>query len=317
MTEYLTTKELAALLRIKERKVYDLAASGRVPVSKAMGKLLFPRAEIEAWIARGQVPRVAPDSGSKRTTRQTQRQNRPREPDATSRANVVVGSHDPLLEWALRESGSGLATYFDGSGDGLMRLAAGEGIAAGLHLYDANLEAWNTATQLGPLASAPFVLMEWAKRSRGIVSRLDQKPAIASLDGITGLRRARRQPGAGAEVLLDALVKTGPPDRRRRTKRDDDVSPVVVRTETDAALAVLDGRADVAFGLETHARQMGLAFVPVINERFDLLVERRAWFEPSWQTFLKFCSSDAFRAQARTHPGYDCASLGAIHFNGP
>jgi len=36
MSEYLTTKELAELLRIKERKVYDLAASGAVPCSKAM-----------------------------------------------------------------------------------------------------------------------------------------------------------------------------------------------------------------------------------------------------------------------------------------
>mgnify|MGYP002820403384 CR=1 FL=1 len=48
MTEYMTTKELADFLRIKQRKVYDLAASGNIPCSRAMGKLLFPRAEIEA-----------------------------------------------------------------------------------------------------------------------------------------------------------------------------------------------------------------------------------------------------------------------------
>ena len=44
MTEYMTTKELADFLRIKQRKVYDLAATGRIPCSRAMGKLLFPRA---------------------------------------------------------------------------------------------------------------------------------------------------------------------------------------------------------------------------------------------------------------------------------
>ena len=48
---YLTTRELADLLRIKERKVYDMAAAGEVPCSRAMGKLLFPRAEVEAWLA--------------------------------------------------------------------------------------------------------------------------------------------------------------------------------------------------------------------------------------------------------------------------
>ena len=94
-TEYLTTRELAALLRIKERKVYDLAASGTVPCSKAMGKLLFPRTEIEAWIAAG---RHRPES-----RQDIRRGSAPR--SSFVRPNVVLGSHDPLLEWALRESG--------------------------------------------------------------------------------------------------------------------------------------------------------------------------------------------------------------------
>ena len=50
LNEYLTTRELADLLRIKERKVYDLVSSGDVPCSRATGKLLFPRKEIDAWL---------------------------------------------------------------------------------------------------------------------------------------------------------------------------------------------------------------------------------------------------------------------------
>ncbi|MEX0340492.1 MAG: helix-turn-helix domain-containing protein, partial [Arenibacterium sp.] len=50
MSDYLTTRELADLLRIGERKVYDLAANGEVPCVRAVGKLLFPRAEITAWL---------------------------------------------------------------------------------------------------------------------------------------------------------------------------------------------------------------------------------------------------------------------------
>jgi excisionase family DNA binding protein len=86
--EYLTTKELAGLLRIKERKVYDLAASGQVPCSRATGKLLFPRRAVEAWIASKSSGPVV----------------------ETSRPDVFLGSHDPLLEWSLRESRCGLAT---------------------------------------------------------------------------------------------------------------------------------------------------------------------------------------------------------------
>src|SRR3546814_7291058 len=80
---FLTTREVAELLRVKERKVYDLAAAGDIPCRRVTGKLLFPRAEIEAWLARGSTAaaaRVLP-------------------------ANIVAGSHDPLLDWAMREIG--------------------------------------------------------------------------------------------------------------------------------------------------------------------------------------------------------------------
>ena len=63
-------------------------------------------------------------------------------------APIVAGSHDPLLEWALRESGSGLATLAVGSEAGFDRFVAGEAIAAGMHLHalddieaDANVAA--------------------------------------------------------------------------------------------------------------------------------------------------------------------------------
>jgi putative molybdopterin biosynthesis protein len=54
---------------------------------------------------------------------------------------VVAGSHDPLLEWALRESGAGLAVLSDGSFDGLKRLAAGTAMAAGIHLPETTATA--------------------------------------------------------------------------------------------------------------------------------------------------------------------------------
>ena len=56
MSEFLTTKELAALLRVRERKVYDLVSTGGLPVRRVTGKLLFPRRDIEEWIAASAAP---------------------------------------------------------------------------------------------------------------------------------------------------------------------------------------------------------------------------------------------------------------------
>ena len=88
------------------------------------------------------------------------------------------------------------------------------------------------------------------------------------------------------------------------------------RTESDAALAVLEGKADAAFGLASVAAQYRLPFTPLIEERFDLLADRRAWFEPPMQLFLKFCRSEAFTERARELSGYDISEFGEVRFNG-
>ena len=76
---YLTTREVADLLRLKERKVYDLVAAGEVPCVRVTGKLLFPRDLIEAWLARNLEYKAGAESLSQRPP-------------------ISAGSHDPLLD---------------------------------------------------------------------------------------------------------------------------------------------------------------------------------------------------------------------------
>src|SRR6056297_3928252 len=85
--EYLTVKELADLLRLKERKIYDLAASGAVPCSRVTGKLLFPAADIREWIESAKSGGAPADATGQ-----------------SARPPIVLGSHDPLLDWAIRQS---------------------------------------------------------------------------------------------------------------------------------------------------------------------------------------------------------------------
>ena len=95
--ELLTTEEAAAYLRLSERKLYELVARSEVPCTKITGKWLFPKAALSRWLAASLIM-----PGAART---------PAPP-------IVGGSHDPLLEWALRESGSRLASLPEGSETG-------------------------------------------------------------------------------------------------------------------------------------------------------------------------------------------------------
>lgn len=293
--EYLTTREVAELLRVKERKVYEMAAAEEIPCRRVTGKLLFPRAELEAWLvgdqplasaAPGQAARPAP-------------------------ANVVAGSHDPLLDWAIRESGSGLATFFDGSLDGLTRVEAGDALAAGLHVFEPERDDWNIGHVTGALAAAPIVLVEWAIRRQGLLVAKDLTDSIGGISDLRGKRLVRRQPAAGAGILLNYLLQEAgiAPDEVSFSKD-------TARTETDAAVAVASGRADAAPGLEAMARQFGLAFVPTQLERFDLVVDRRSWFEPPFQALLEFCRGEAFAAKAEELGGYNLSGHGRVHWNG-
>ena len=182
---YLTTREVADLLRVKERKVYDLAAAGEIPHRRITGKLLFPAAEIASWIEGD----AAPPAGE--------------------RPAVLTGSHDPLLDWALRESGSGLAMLVDGSRQGLERFAAGGAAICGLHIPDTD-GGWN----IGSVAEAAVrdcVLIGWASRKRGLLLGPEAATRIGTFADLEGFRIVQRQPGAGARTLFDRLIAEGGP----------------------------------------------------------------------------------------------------------
>ncbi len=290
---FLTTREVAELLRLKERKVYALAASGALPCRKLSGKLLFPRDELEAIVNGASLPGAAPAAA-------------PPPPD------VVAGSHDPLLDWAVRESGSGLALIAEGSGAGLARMLRGGAVAAGMHLLEQ--DGFNTATVSDAWAERPgprpLVLVEWARRRIGLLVRADGP--VRTPDDLAGHSVVARQEGSGGASRLEALGREGviPLGRVSFTAR-----PAL--TEAEAAQVVARGGADAAYGLEAMALQYGLGFIALGEERFDLLVDRAAYFEPPMQALLACARGPALAEEAAALGGYDITGAGTVHWNAP
>lgn len=289
--EYLTVKELAELLRLKERKIYDLASSGTVPCSKATGKLLFPAAEIRAWIEQAKSGGVVGPTSSHAT-----------------RPQIVLGSHDPLLDWAIRQSRCGLATYYDGSLDGLDRFVKGEGVAAGLHIHDAASGTWNASVVSKAAAEQNAVLISFAKRRRGLVFRTGGE-ILSGLSDLAGKRIVPRQPESGTDALFRELARKSKIDVAQLDFAD------VARTEDEAVEAVRRGEADAAFGLEAVARSYGLEYLPIIEEEFALLVDRKAWFDVPVQKLMAFCATKQFASRAEAYGGYEVEDLGRVVWN--
>src|SRR5919109_2083927 len=277
----LTTREVADYLRIKERKVYDLVRERRIPCIRVTGKWLFPRALIELWVVQNS------EGGAQVKS-------------AIDRPPVVAGSHDPLLEWAVRESECDLAIMFNGSLDGLNRFAQGKARCCGLHVFDPDSADYNRAAVVRTLAGLEVVLIEWAWREQGLIVAAGNPHRIRDLSGLrqARLRLVERQEGAGSRLLFSHLLQAHGIDA-------DDLHFTMppARSETEVALAIQDGKADVGFGIAAVARQCRLDFVPLQRERYDIAIGRRDYFEPPWQQLLTFTRTERFVEKAEELTG--------------
>jgi excisionase family DNA binding protein len=288
----MNTKEVAEYLRLKERKVYDLVAHRQIPCTRIAGKWLFPKDLIDIWLRRS-IEGLA---------------SRTPYPDPPP---IVAGSHDPSLEWAVRESGSDLALLFGGSLDGLERFFQGEAVACGVHVLDSEREQYNVPLVEQRFGAEPVVLIEWARRQQGLIVTSGNPLGIASLADAVGKRLAIRQKESGSYLLLDHLLK-----KNYLTLADFHVETMPLRNETEVAMAVAAGRADVGLGVFAAARQLPVDFVPVTEERYDLLMWRRSYFEPPLQALFRFVRTPSFADYASVAGGYRFDELGRVHFNG-
>ncbi|NNE22106.1 MAG: helix-turn-helix transcriptional regulator [Rhizobiales bacterium] len=289
--ELLTTKEIADFLRLKERKIYDLVSSDDIPHVRVSGKILFPRALIQTWLMRN--------------TQYAGGVQQLHEPPL-----VMAGSHDPLLEWALAESGAGLPSLFDSSLDGIRRLQKGEAVAAGVHLRE--VTGYNREHVERELRDQPVVLIEWAMRTQGLLVAAGNPLSIRQVGDLQNRRVMLRQRSAGSFVLLEYVLGAA-----GLSLDNVDIAGQPAKSESELALAIANGRADAGLGLEAMARRHGLGFVPLAEERYDLVVWRRAWFRPEMQKLMRFAGTSAFRSRAEELGGYSLTGAGTVHYNGP
>jgi len=285
------TREVAAYLRLKERRIYDLVRQRAIPHVRATGKLLFPRAQVDAWIAaKGESPAAQP----------------------RAHPPIIAGSHDPLLEWAVRESRCGLAILAAGSRAGVEALSRGEATAAAAHWLDEASGDYNVPLVRSLLAGADVVVVEWARRTQGLLLRAGNPHRIRKVADLARkrLRIATRQPEAGSHRLFLHLLARAGIDPESL-----DWLPRAAHAETELAALVHEGHADVGLGIEAAARGSGLAFIPLATERLDLITFRRDAFEPPLQMLLAWTRTPEFAAQATSLGGYNVANTGRIVFN--
>jgi putative molybdopterin biosynthesis protein len=228
---------------------------------------------------------------------------------------IHVGSHDLALDLAgdllrRRHPGRALASANVGSLAGLHALARGECHVSGTHLLDPASGAYNLPylARIAVLRGTAS-LVTLAEREQGLTVARGNPLGLSGFADLArpDVRFVNRQRGAGTRVLLDTrLAALGiDPEKVRGYDREE-------HTHMAAAVAVASGVADCALTIRAAASALGLDFVPLEIERYDLAILTARLSEPGVAALIETLASAEFRAAAEALGGYSARRSGSL-----
>jgi putative molybdopterin biosynthesis protein len=239
-----------------------------------------------------------------------------RDEQVVSQTVVIVGSHDNTLDLlgnflTRRFPRFRLTSSNVGSTGGLMALKRGIAHLAGSHLLDPETGEYNTTYINRLIPDLPVKGLNLVFRQQGLILPKGNPKEIKGLEDLTrpDLTLINRQAGSGTRILLDFRLKElGIDPAGIRGYEDEEFTHMAV------AVNVLSGRADVGLGIFAAARALDLEFIPVVQERYDLIIPESYWEEEKIQALVKVIRSKEYQDAVLGMGGYDLTQTGQILF---
>lgn len=300
MGEMFSTREVAKFLNVNEKMVYTLIAEKGLPASKVTGKWLFPINLVRQWVETGtenypQLAKLPPYHG----------------------LVLIAGSNDLLLDKVIStfnvKHKDHIAMFgITGSMGGLKALKNNICHIASSHLVADN-EEYNFPFLKDEMNQIPAVV-NFCYREQGIIVQKGNPKNIQSVTdlGKPGIKIINRQLGTGTRQLFDKeLKKTG-------TSGDtiDGYKNTLAR-HMDVGLKILTKEADAGPCIKSVAHLLGLDFIPICSERFDLLINKDRFFDQGIQLFLSLLKGKVIQATAEELGGYDLSMTGKMIYPEP
>ncbi len=299
MKDLMTTKQVAAYLNINEKMVYTLVSEKGLPATKITGKWLFPRHLVEQWIETN--TQNYPNSGTRMPPYQG--------------LLIIAGSNDLLLDKTINlfndRYSDHLAVFGNlGSMGGLQSLKRNMCHIASSHLLQDNDSDYNFSFASEEFDKMPAII-NFCKREQGILLPKNNPKGLQKIAdlGQKGIRVVNRSLGTGTRLLFDKVLK----EARLKTGKIDGYHHCVNR-HMDVGLEILAGRADAGPGIRPIASLLGLDFLPIRWERFDLLISKDRFFEQGVQYFQALLHEENFIDMAHSLDGYDVSGRGVMQF---
>ncbi len=228
---------------------------------------------------------------------------------------VCIGSHDltlDVLSSHMKAKGGqgGIASAHVGSLAGILSLRKMEAHFAGIHLLDPETGEYNKSYLQRFLPGRDIALMNLVYRTQVLIVPKGNPLNILSLEDLVrpGIRFINRQGGSGTRVLFDYLLqKQGFSKEQILGYEREEFTHLAV------AVAVASGAADVGLGIQSAAEALGLDYVLVGEERYDLAIPREFLEEPRMKAMIEVIQSKAFQEDVLALGGYDVRDTGVFY----
>ncbi|WP_028316337.1 helix-turn-helix transcriptional regulator [Desulfatibacillum aliphaticivorans] len=299
---FLSTKQVAEFLDVNEKMVYTLISEKGLPATKITGKWKFPQRLVEKWLEKHIINNPSPRA------------------DVTASGLLVfAGSNDLLLErtFALfnRSHKDYLAVFANvGSMGGINALNKGFCHVAASHLMQEDGSEYNFQFVPEKFGGDPPAVINFAMREQGIVVAKGNPMGMEGIKdlGKSGVRIVNRPLGTGTRLLFDSELKNAgiKPEKLKGYNHE-------CRSHLEVALEIAAGNADAGLAIRPASNLLGLDFIPLRWERFDLLVGRDRFFDKGVQSFLGLLQEPEFRKIAEKLGGYSLDICGKIVYPQP
>ena len=298
-SELMNTKEIAKYLDIHEKQVYLLIKAGKIPCSRVTGKWIFPKKLIDEWI---------------QTSAQDSLQQARKKINQIDGALLAAGSNDPVLDILLaaikkEHPAFNIFSANTGSIGGLEALNTGLTDIAFSHLFDPHTGEYNMPYLKQYCPDHNPVVVNMFYRQIGFLIAKSKANIFKGWESLIHkkMRFVNRQSGSGIRIMLDhELEKMGiSPDDISGYKNE-------VYTHFEVGLSLVSGEADVGIASAAVAKIMDLKFQSLVSERFDMILDRNTFFQPSIQAFIETLQSEYFKNRVEKIGNYNFKDAGRI-----
>jgi putative molybdopterin biosynthesis protein len=303
----LSSQEVADILHVSKSTIYELIKRGEINSYKVGRKIRFTQDDVDAYIARSR------HEHSTQPVKRIKVESTLLNPVENEKNSLILSGQDVILDLLashLQQNDIHAVRCYLSSFEGLLALYEGKVNAAACHLYAADEKEFNSPFVKKLMPGIPAVLINLSYRTQGFYV---QKGNPKKITGWRDLARSdisilNRRVGSSARILLDGhLRKMGIPAARVKGYNRE------MKSHLTTAAAIAEGEANIAIGTERISKQIdGIDFIPLIEERFDLVIRKDLLEAGKLQALIQVLTSDPFKREISHFSGNNYRDIGKL-----